>query len=69
MDSSQKEHLMQSSTPILIPKKEDYQHGLKQNFFNPSKESPPNMFLINLNTRLNEYYEPRQVPSYNKSDS
>ena len=30
--------------------------GLKQNSFNPLKDSPPNTFLVNLNKRYNKYY-------------
>ena len=69
MDSSREEQPTHSTMPVMIPKKADYQQGLKQNFFNPSKDSPPNVFLLNLTTRLNGYYEPPQVPSNKKSDS
>ena len=66
MDSSREEQPTLSTQPVIIPKKANYQQGLKQNFFNPSKDSPPNIFLINLTTRLNEYYEPQQSLSKSK---
>lgn len=69
MDPSQEEQPTRSTLPVMIPKKADYQQGLKQNFFNPSKDSPPNVFLLNLTARLNDYYEPPQAPSNNISDS
>ena len=69
MDSSREEQQMHTTLPVTIPKKADYQQGLKQNFFNPSKDSPPNVFLLNLTARLNDYYEPPQVPSGDISDS
>lgn len=69
MDPSQEEQPARSTQPVMIPKKADYQQGLKQNFFNPSKDSPPNVFLLNLTARLNDYYEPPQAPSGDISDS
>ena len=69
MDSSHEEQSIHSTPPVMIPRKADYQHGLKQNFFNPSKDSPPNVFMLNLTARLNDYYAPPQVPSNNISDS
>jgi hypothetical protein len=43
------------STPMKLnsPKSE---YSLKQNFFDPSKSSPPNEFMIKLNMRINKYY-------------
>ena len=32
------------------------EYSLKQNFFDPSKSSPPNEFMIKLNMRINKYY-------------
>jgi hypothetical protein len=32
------------------------EYGLKQNFFDPSKSSPPNEFMIKLNMRMNKYH-------------
>ena len=69
MDSSQEEQPIYSTLPIMIPKNANYQQALKQNFFNPSKQSPPNVFLMNLTARLNDYYEPPQVPSCNISNN
>jgi len=31
------------------------QYNLKQNFFDPMKNSPPNMFMIKLYNRINQY--------------
>jgi len=31
------------------------EYSLKQNFFDPSKSSPPNDFMIKLHTRMNIY--------------
>jgi hypothetical protein len=36
--------------------KNDYNLGLKQNFFDPSKSSPPNDFMIKLHMRMNKYH-------------
>ena len=43
------------STPMKInsPKGE---YSLKQNFFDPTKSSPPNEFMIKLHMRMNKYY-------------
>ena len=32
------------------------EYGLKQNFFDPSKSSPPNQFISKLKTRIDNYY-------------
>lgn len=32
------------------------EYGLKQNFFDPSKSSPPNEFMIKLHMRINRYH-------------
>ena len=32
------------------------EYSLKQNFFDPSKSSPPNEFMIKLHLRMNKYY-------------
>jgi hypothetical protein len=42
-------------TPMKInsPKGE---YSLKQNFFDPTKSSPPNEFMIKLHMRMNKYY-------------
>jgi len=52
--------------PIIVPIKENLftsmkedspkgEYSLKQSFFDPSKSSPPNNFLIKLKMRLNKY--------------
>jgi hypothetical protein len=43
------------TTPMKInsPKGE---YSLKQHFFDPSKSSPPNDFMIKLRMRMNKYY-------------
>jgi hypothetical protein len=43
------------STPMKInsPKGE---YSLKQNFFDPSKSSPPNEFMIKLHMRVEKHY-------------
>ena len=42
-----------TSMKINSPKGE---YSLKQNFFDPSKSSPPNEFMIKLHMRMNKYY-------------
>lgn len=32
------------------------EYSLKQNFFDPSKSSPPNEFMIKLHMRMNKFY-------------
>ena len=41
------------------------EYSLKQNFFDPSKSSPPNEFMLKLRTRMS-LYESKQSDSYNK---
>lgn len=38
-------------------KKENSQHSLNENYFDPSKSSPPNEFLSKLQQRIDEYYK------------
>jgi hypothetical protein len=48
--------------PIAIHNKIFFlEKGLKQNSFNPLKDSPPNNFLLNLNKRYNKYYHSESV--------
>jgi hypothetical protein len=47
-----------TSMKINSPKGE---YSLKQNFFDPSKSSPPNEFIMKLNMRINRYYTDRDV--------
>lgn len=42
-----------TSMKINSPKGE---YSLKQNFFDPSKSSPPNDFMIKLHMRMNKYH-------------
>jgi len=42
-----------TSMKINSPKGE---YSLKQNFFDPSKSSPPNEFMIKLYMRINKYH-------------
>jgi hypothetical protein len=46
-------------TDLLILEKEDKspkgEYSLKSNFFDPSKSSPPNEFMIKLSSRLVKY--------------
>ena len=45
---------LSTSMKINSPSKGEY--SLKQNFFDPSKSSPPNEFMIKLHMRMNKYY-------------
>jgi len=45
--------ILSTSMNINSPKGE---YSLKQNFFDPSKSSPPNEFMIKLHMRINKYY-------------
>ena len=40
------------------------EYSLKQNFFDPSKSSPPNDFMIKLQTRMNKYYIDKEDDSF-----
>ena len=42
-----------TSMEVNSPKGE---YSLKQNFFDPSKSSPPNDFMIKLHMRMNRYH-------------
>lgn len=44
---------LSTSMKINSPKGE---YSLKQNFFDPSKSSPPNEFMIKLHMRMNRYH-------------
>ena len=45
---------LSTSMKINSPSKGEY--SLKQNFFDPSKSSPPNEFMIKLHMRMNRYH-------------
>jgi len=40
------------------------EYSLKQNFFDPSKSSPPNEFMIKLHMRMNKYYIDKDDDSF-----
>jgi hypothetical protein len=44
-------------TPSIVKEKKTYkdEYSLKKNCFDPTKMSPPNMFLIKLRERMNVY--------------
>jgi hypothetical protein len=44
---------LSTSMKLNSPSKGEY--SLKQNFFDPSKSSPPNEFMIKLRMRMNQY--------------
>lgn len=44
------------------PSNEEY--SLNQGFFDPSKSSPPNEFMIKLHMRLNRYHSDNNVNSF-----
>lgn len=66
MSTSSNQHFIRErSEPILIKKNLSTsmkinspkgEYSLKQNFFDPSKSSPPNKFMIKLHMRMNKYY-------------
>ena len=39
------------------------EYSLKQNFFDPSKSSPPNEFMIKLHMRMNKFYTDKKDDS------
>jgi hypothetical protein len=47
------QHNLPTPMKINSPKGE---YSLKQNFFDPTKSSPPNEFMIKLHMRINKYY-------------
>lgn len=44
-----------SSIPITVTRCNSNEYSLKQNFFDPSKSSPPNNFIIKLQNRMSNY--------------
>jgi hypothetical protein len=63
-----------TSVPIKIPsptnmKGELHEYGLKQNFFDPSKSSPPNEFLLKLQNRMNHYSSATAYKNVARRDS
>ena len=62
MNSQAQEHIIlttPSSTPILIPASKNtynyHEYSLKQSLFDPSKNSPPNEFMLKLHQRMYTY--------------
>lgn len=65
LTSSNQHFIRERSEHIIIKKKittnmkinsPKSEYSLKQNFFDPSKSSPPNEFMIKLHMRINKYY-------------
>lgn len=57
---TQQNVIYKRTNPIKIkeipsPKKVT-EYSLKQNFFDPSKSSPPNEFMIKLHMRMNQFH-------------
>jgi hypothetical protein len=60
------QHVILERSPIIPIKKKlstemkinspKGEYSLKQNFFDPSKSSPPNEFMIKLHMRMNKYH-------------
>jgi hypothetical protein len=61
LSTSMKESLSPSINEKLSPKGE---YSLKQNFFDPSKSSPPNDFMIKLHMRMNKYQMEKDDDSF-----
>jgi len=40
------------------------EYSLKQNFFDPSKSSPPNDFMIKLHMRMDKFYTDRKADNF-----
>lgn len=40
------------------------EYSLKKNFFDPSKSSPPNQFMIKLHMRMDKYYRDNKNDSF-----
>jgi len=47
--------IKQNLTTTMKIKSPKSEYSLKQNFFDPSKSSPPNEFIIKLHMRINKY--------------
>ena len=48
--------IKQNLTTMMKMNSPKGEYSLKQNFFDPSKSSPPNNFMIKLHMRMNKYY-------------
>ena len=55
-------HEKSTSIPIKNPptaiKEDQNEYGLKNNFFDPSKSSPPNEFMLKLRNRVKTFHSP-----------
>jgi len=47
-----------SKTPTTAMKEDLNEYGLKHNFFDPSKSSPPNEFMLKLQNRMKTFHSP-----------
>lgn len=53
-----KHFIHERSEPVNIKKKiNTKEYSLKSNFFDPSKQSPPNIFMKTLQSRMDKYYK------------
>ena len=53
-----KHSIHERSEPVIIKKKiNSEEYSLKLNFFDPSKHSPPNIFMKTLHCRMEKYYK------------
>ena len=51
-----------SSIPIQITRCDSKEYSLKQNFFDPTKSSPPNEFILKLQNRMTHYNSTKTEP-------
>jgi hypothetical protein len=57
MQKNSSTYIKINNTPIKIKNAsiENNQYSLKQNFFDPTKSSPPNIFMIKLYNRMTQF--------------
>lgn len=53
-------------TPTTVMKEDHNEYGLKNNFFDPSKSSPPNEFTLKLKNRMKTFHSP--APGFFRKD-
>lgn len=73
---NERTNIIPIKTNMVETMKEDFspkgQYSLKANFFDPSKSSPPNEFMIKLRSRVNRfdsfasYYETMKEANFDK---
>lgn len=51
-------------TTTMQEKSPKGEYSLKKNFFDPSKSSPPNQFMIKLHMRMDKYYKDKKDDSF-----